>query len=106
MMRRVLVTVGVACLVGLVVTASRPAPVGPSLPLRLADRDFWRLSSEWSEPNGFFRSDNLTSNELYFQHVVADLVARTKPGDVYLGVGPEQNYTYMAAVKPAFAVVF
>src|SRR5437773_3657135 len=76
------------------------------LPAQLADRDFWKMSTEWSEPNGFFRSDNLTSNELLFQHVLSDLVRRTRPGEVYLGVGPEQNYTYIAAVKPSMAVIF
>ena len=35
-----------------------------------------------------------------------DLVARTKPGGVYLGVGPEQNYTYMVAVRPRLAIIF
>jgi hypothetical protein len=77
-----------------------------SLPPRLSDRDFWKLAMEWSEPNGYFRSDNLTSNELLFQHVVSDLVKRTRPNRVYLGVGPEQNFTYIAAVRPAMAVIF
>src|SRR5262249_36286681 len=49
---------------------------------------------------------NLTSNELWFQRVVPDLISRTHPGNVYLGVGPEQNYTYIAAVKPAIAIIF
>jgi hypothetical protein len=31
------------------------------LPVRLSDQDFWRLSSELSEPDGTFRSDNLVS---------------------------------------------
>jgi hypothetical protein len=84
----------------------RAAAPAPDLPARLSDRDFWKLSAEWSEPNGFFRSDNLTSNELLFQHVLTDLVRRTRPGDVYLGVGPEQNYTYIAAVRPSMAVIF
>ena len=64
------------------------------------------MATASSEPNGFFRSDNLTSNELLFQYVVPDLVRRTRPGGVYLGVGPEQNYTYMAAVRPSLAVIF
>ena len=42
----------------------------------------------------------------WFQHVIPDLVARTKPGGVYLGVGPEQNYTYMAAAEPKMAIIF
>jgi hypothetical protein len=29
-----------------------------------------------------------------------------KPGSVYLGVGPEQNFTYMAAVRPGMAIIF
>jgi hypothetical protein len=76
------------------------------LPAHLTDQEFWRLSYESSEPNGYFRSDNLTSNELWFQHVVPDLIDRTHQGDVYLGVGPEQNYTYIAAVRPAMAIIF
>jgi hypothetical protein len=83
--------------------------VRAALPERLTDQEFWKLSQDSSEPGGYFRSQditNLTSNEMLFQHVVPDLVARTKPGGVYLGVGPEQNYTYMAALKPKMAIIF
>src|SRR6188508_1159289 len=66
-----------------------------SLPARLSDQEFWRLSSTFSEPNGFFRSDNLLSNESGYQYIVPDLIAATKSGRVYLGVGPEQNFTYI-----------
>ena len=72
----------------------------------LTDREFWQLSADASEPDGYFRSDNLTSNELGFERVIPELVTRTKPGAAYLGVGPEQNFTYMAALKPAIAVIF
>jgi hypothetical protein len=43
---------------------------------------------------------------LWFQYVIPDLVSRAKPGAVYLGVGPEQNYTYMVALKPRLAIIF
>src|SRR4051812_35062742 len=76
------------------------------LPSHLTDKEFWQLSTDASEQDGYFRSDNLTSNETGFLHVVSELVARTKPGEVYLGVGPEQNYTYIAATHPAMAIVF
>jgi hypothetical protein len=79
------------------------------LPDRLTDQAFWKLSADASEPGGYFRSQditNLTSNELWFQHVIPDLVQRTKPGAVYLGVGPEQNFTYIAATRPRMAVIF
>lgn len=77
-----------------------------TLPSRLTDREFWRLAVDSSEPDGYFRSDNLTSNELLYQRVIPVLLARVKPGGVYLGVGPEQNFTYMAALRPAMAIIF
>ena len=52
-----------------------------------------------------FRSDNLVSNEQWLQHIIPDLTRTIRPGGVYLGVGPEQNFTYIAAVKPAMAFV-
>jgi len=105
MIRRVFLAATLASAAAIVLPAQRPAPHS-TLPLRLTDREFWKLSADSSEANGFFRSDNLTSNELMFLHVLDDLVARTRPGGVYLGVGPEQNYTYMAATRPAMAIIF
>ena len=58
-----------------------------------------------SEPNGAFTSDNLLSNERVFARLVPELVAKTKPGGVYLGVGPEQNFTYIAAMRPRMAFI-
>jgi hypothetical protein len=71
----------------------------------LTDKQFWDLSKEWSEEDGTFRSDNLLSNETGFQYVIPDLLKTAKPGRVYMGVGPEQNFTYIAALKPAMAVI-
>ena len=71
-----------------------------TLPAALSDQEFWSLSGQLSEPNGFFRSDNLVSNEIWFQRVIPLLVNRTERGGVYMGVGPEQNFTYIAAVHP------
>ena len=84
------------------------APQTAGLPARLTDREFWALSQEASEPGGLWlKGDivNVTSNELTFQQVMPDLLARVKPGGVYLGVGPEQNFTYIAATQPRFAVI-
>jgi hypothetical protein len=75
------------------------------LPSRLADTEFWTLITELSEPGGTFRSENLLSNEARFQYVIPDLVKNIRPGGVYLGVGPEQNFTYIAAVRPAIAFI-
>ena len=83
----------------------QPPAVAGALPEQLTDKSFWALSSELSEPDGYFRSDNLVSNEIWMQHVIPDLVKRAPAGRVYLGVGPEQNFTYIAAVKPAMVFI-
>jgi hypothetical protein len=75
------------------------------LPARLSDAEFWALIGELSEPDGFFRSDNLVSNEDTFQLILPDLQRTVKPGGVYVGVGPDQNFTYIAALKPAFVFI-
>jgi len=98
----------IGALAGAIVAALMAAipRAATTLPARLTDGEFWQLSTDASESDGYFRSDNLTSNETGFLRVVPDLVSRTKPGQVYLGVGPEQNFSYIAATKPAFAVIF
>lgn len=75
------------------------------LPQRLADSEFWKLVEDFSEPGGFFRSENFVSNELTFQYVIPDLQRRTKPDGVYLGVGPDQNFTYIAALRPKLSFI-
>ena len=75
------------------------------LPARLTDEEFWSLSQELSEPNGFFQSDNLLSNETGYQLVIPELTSKVGEGGVYLGVGPEQNFTYIAALKPRIAFI-
>jgi hypothetical protein len=76
------------------------------LPAKLDDSTFWKLVADYSEPGGFFRSDNFVSNETTFQYVIPGLKQRTKPGGVYLGVGPEQNFTYIVALQPKIAFIF
>jgi hypothetical protein len=81
-------------------------PVGAqTLPARLGDRDFWAIATDFSEPDGTFHSENLVSNEIRFQTIVPDLVERTRPGRAYVGVGSEQNFTYIDAVRPAIAFI-
>ncbi len=81
-----------------------------TLPTALSDREFWSLTEQLSEPDGFFRSnsgspDNLLSNESNISTVAAALNERVKPSGVYLGVGPEQNFTYIAAIRPRIAFI-
>src|SRR5919204_4906728 len=85
--------------------SSGRARAAESLPSKLSDQEFWKLTVDLSEPNGTFRSDNLLSNELWMQYVIPDLLRTARAGRVYLGVGPEQNFTYIAAVRPKMAFI-
>jgi hypothetical protein len=76
-----------------------------TLPASISDRDFWALTEQMSEPNGFFMSDNFTSNEMNLSSAAAVLAQRLPPGGAYLGVGPEQNFTYIAAIRPKIAFI-
>lgn len=87
------------------VAARAERPTADTLPARLTDEQFWQLITDFSEPSGYFRSDNLVSNEIWLQWVIPDLLSRTKPGGVYLGVGPEQNFTYIAALRPKMVFI-
>lgn len=82
------------------------APARAEIPARISDADFWALSERFSEPNGEFQSDNFLSNERGYQAVIPALAKTAKPGGVYLGVGPEQNFPYILALQPKMAIIF
>ncbi len=82
------------------------AAQGGKLPASLTDKEFWDLTEMVSEPNGTFQSDNFLSNEQGYQIIIPQLLQTAKKGGVYLGVGPEQNYPYILALKPAMAIIF
>src|SRR6187401_795297 len=77
----------------------------PALPSEISDKDFWRMIVDLSEPGGTYPYQNYVSNEFQYQDVVPALKATTKPGGVYIGVGPEQNFTYAAVLQSRLAFV-
>jgi hypothetical protein len=74
------------------------------LPTSLTDQEFWRMVTEFSEPGGVFAQE-LMSNEDSAQFVIPTLKQTTRRGGVYIGVGPEQNFTYLAALQPRIAFI-
>ncbi len=58
-----------------------------------------------SEPAGYFDTDNLISNERSYLDVVPDLKKRGVRGGAYVGVGPDQNFSYIAAIRPDVAFI-
>jgi hypothetical protein len=103
--RRSVVRWGVGLMLALCGSLALVPPPSVTLPQRLSDQEFWRLSSDFSEPGGYFRSENLVSNEHTFQYVIPALKRRVKPGGVYLGVAPDQNFTYIVATAPRMAFI-
>src|SRR5574339_348873 len=85
--------------------ASARAQTAGTLSDRLSYSEFWRLIGTLSENNGTFQSENLLSNEVDFVNTAATLKQTMKPGGVYLGVGPEQNFNYIAAIRPRIAFI-
>jgi hypothetical protein len=101
--------ISTATLVAVVLLGAPVASVGQET-AALSDREFWSLTEQLSEPEGQFVSnsgspDNLLSNEGSVSVMAAALAGRVKPGGVYLGVGPEQNFTYIAAMRARMAFV-
>jgi hypothetical protein len=56
-----------------------------------------------SEPAGYFDTDNLISNERSYLQVLQDLRKRQVRGGAYIGVGPDQNFSYIAEIRPSIA---
>ncbi|HKP87988.1 MAG TPA: hypothetical protein VJZ26_17930 [Blastocatellia bacterium] len=71
----------------------------------LSASEFSRLIREFSEEPGYFHSDNFTSNETSYLTVVDKLRQLGATGGAYIGVGPEQNFTYIAKVRPGIAFI-
>jgi hypothetical protein len=84
----------------------------------ITDSAFWRMIGTFSEEAGTFRYENLLSNETSYQKVIPSLLKAIRirpPMDMkklnpanmgaYIGVGPEQNFTYIAAIEPKIAFV-
>lgn len=71
----------------------------------LSDAEFQALIQELSESPGYFPTDNLITNETSLLHVVPYLDAIQRPGLAYIGVGPDQNFSYIARLRPEIAFI-
>jgi hypothetical protein len=71
----------------------------------LPTAEFARIIREFSEDGGYFMSDNFTSNETSYLHIVDKLRELGVTGGAYIGVGPEQNFTYIAKIRPRIAFI-
>jgi hypothetical protein len=83
------------------------ATASATLPAKIPDAEYWKTINDLAEPGGYFRiPDNFTSNEIEVGWLFSRLQETKVNGGVYLGVGPEQNLSYIASIRPKMAVLF
>ena len=79
------------------VTQSTGSNAGLSL------EQFAALSQKLSEPNGYFDTDNLISNETSYLHVMGKMRQMKINSGAFIGVGPDQSFSYIAQIRPNIA---
>lgn len=92
------------CLLIVGVLLALPWAIAEDLPHSISDAEFWRLVTDFSEAGGVFPQQYM-SNEDSAQFVIPALKQTARQGGVYIGVGLEQNFTYIAALQPKIAFV-
>ena len=92
-----------ACVV--VLLAACMAPTATVETEKLSAGEFSRLIHDFSEEGGYFMSDNFTSSEDSYLTIADKLQELAVPGGAYIGVGPEQNFTYIARIRPCIAFI-
>lgn len=93
------------CFAVLLLIVSSYSWAAATVPDRLTDDAFWKIVESASESDGVFSSENFVSNELKYGDAIRELAKSSKQGGVYLGVGPEQNFSYVAALHPKIAFI-
>ena len=109
---------GVRCLPLFLLLACSPAPAADAeaqlagrtathnrSAFALPDSVFVHLVGELSEAGGYFDTDNLISNESSYLHVIGALERDGVRGGAYVGVGPDQNFSYIAEIRPEIAFI-
>jgi hypothetical protein len=78
-----------------------PSTAGASL----SKEQFSEFIERVSESNGYFDTDNLISNEASYLHVLGKMRSMNISGGAYIGVGPDQNFSYIAQIRPAIVFI-
>jgi len=87
-------------LTALLLAATRPAA---SQDRPASDSSFAGLVARLSEQAGYFDSDNIISNESSYLQIASQLAKVGTHGGVYVGVGPDQSFSYIALIRPSIA---
>jgi hypothetical protein len=79
------------------------AAVRDASPGLIPAAEFSKIIRTFSEEEGYFFSDNFISNEDGYLSVIPKLRDLRISGGAYIGVGPDQNFTYIANLRPEIA---
>jgi hypothetical protein len=82
------------------ITGPRQTDISPFSASQFSD-----LFDRISEQDGVFWNDNYVSNEASYLHPLKKMQELGIHGGVYIGVGPNQNLTYIAKVRPRYAFI-
>lgn len=106
-LRRLSVALVVAgLLIGFVAQGWQPSPRAETQGEIIPVEEFSRIIRDFSEEGGYFLSDNFVSNETSYLHVMDKLEEIGIVGEgAYIGVGPEQNFSYIAKLRPRIAFI-
>ena len=88
----------------LIVVFTSQAGIAQVIP-EISPKEFSRLSISLSENSGYFNSDNWVSNEISYLDVLDAIDENDIEGGVYIGVGANQNFTYISNIKPQLAFI-
>lgn len=107
MLRKLLYTASLLVVLGsaLYLRDRAELPLAAAAEIQVSRAQFVQYIDDLSEPEGYFDTDNFISNETSYLHVIPELRRRVKPGFVYLGVGPDQNFSYIVHTQPALAII-
>ena len=96
-----------SCWLATAPSAQAPGPNAPPTPLlpAISDAEFSRLITDLSERGGSFRMDNYVSNETMLSETLEILERQPRAVGAYIGVGPEQNFSYIVVLRPAIAFI-
>ncbi len=89
----------------LVILLFAVSPAQPKAHRTLTSAEFFSIIQRISEDDGFFWNDNYVSNESSYQHPLKKMRELGIQGGIYVGVGPNQNFTYIANVRPEYAFI-
>jgi hypothetical protein len=81
------------------------SPVTATLERALTTQQFGQLIEKFSEDNGYFDTDNLISNEASYLHVLGKMRQMKVSGGAYIGVGPDQSFSYIAQIRPEIVFI-